>query len=117
MVDLIIRLTDQEYNTLRLAAEYSDAPLETFVKELTQSALPPHLIDTAKFTNMPDEMLLAIAHSQMDENELQRLTILRQLTQPDWAEQEEHAYLQRKYWLGQFRKTYAMLEAQKRGLF
>lgn len=116
MVELTLQLTDQEYALLRKIADYSHVTPEQLLKEAAQLTLPAILVAVPDVSALSDQEVLRLAQATMSDAEYDRLDELRRLPTPMAAEREELARLQMAYWVGQFTKTEAMIEAHKRGL-
>ncbi len=119
MTQIVIDLTAQEYQRLKRLAEYSQVSVATLLKDAAQHYFPTVLAAIPDVSALSDPDVLRLAHATMDERALERWRALRDASVSralNESERTELRELQEMFWIGQFAKTEALIEAARRGL-
>lgn len=119
MTQVIVELEPHEYARLELVAAYANVSIATLLKDAAQHYIPDLLAKIPNVTALPDDQVRQLADARMEPDRLDRWRELRDTATArtlTTEERRELQALQEAYWIGQYTKTEAMIEAVQRGL-
>lgn len=117
-----LTLPDEVYRRANHMAQLTGRNVADVLSETIQASLSPLGIQDERIQpvpSLPDDMILALSASQMDEKSASRMSHLLDKQQAGLltgVEQSELRALMQVYDEGLLRKTYALAEAVRRGL-
>ncbi len=116
MIPVTLHFTEEQYQLLQRHAENTNVTVEQILQESAENKVVTILSQVPPMDALSDTEILQMALSKMDVVSQARLHDLQHQETRTLSEQQELAVLWDEYWVGQYTKTEAMIEASKRGL-